>query len=359
VTVSDPRAITAPALLGMHTFGAKALASAVVGALAYSATVDLRGVRSVPLLVLSIVVVSWGVVGLFVVKPDPMPAPAACTVAATGPIACVLVFLAIPGPVVNPNQTNALGCSLLVLAFLCVRSRIATAWVGMAAMIAVFVVWATATNQGFLGTLTYAAPSAAVLGMATLFAVIMRPAAADIRRLREASINDAADAAAARGRRDEGDRQQGVLRELAAPTLEAVARSEFFSAEQAAEAALTEAQVRDSVRARSLSTPAVARAARAARARGVEVIMFDDGAMDMSSTRLRADFCQLASEWLASATDGTITIRIDPPRRALLASIVAVAGDGTSRRLDMNAAGALRVSTTAQPPIFGAPELGP
>jgi hypothetical protein len=324
--------------------GAKVLATAVVGALVVSVTADLRGVHSVPLLVLSIAVAAYGIVGLFIARPDPMPTPAAWAVAATAPFACALICLAIPGPVVNPNQTNALGSSLIVLAFLCVRGRIVAAWSAMATMIAIFMLWASLTAQGPSSGLLYLAPSIALIGMATLFAVIVRPAAAEIHRLRKEYTDHAADAAASKARRDEGDHQQTLLHELAWPTLDAVARGEAFSVQRAAEVKLTEAQLRDSVRARSLATPGVIAAGRAARARGVEVIMFDDGAMDEGSAGVRERFCQLAAQWLASAVDGTITVRVHPPGRALLGSIVTVTGDGASRRVEMDVAGDVHAS---------------
>lgn len=342
--VSERSAITAPTLLAMDTRGAKLLGAAVMVALTLSATSDLRGVRSVPLLLLSVAVVLLGIVGLFAVRPDPMPATAGWLIAMTGPVASVLICLAIPGPVLNPSQTNALGASVLLLAFLCVRGRTVTAWLALGMMIGIFLVWAMLTGQGLLSGLTYTVPNIAVLGMATLFAIIMRPAAADIRRLRAASIRHAATVAAARGRRDERGRRQAALRELAWPTLEAVARGDVFSVQRAADVKLTEAQLRDSVRARSVATPVVIAAARAARARGVDVMMFDDGAADDSGAEVRDTFCQLASQWLESAVDGTITVRVHPPGRALVGSIVAVARDGTSRRLEMGGGGTVLTS---------------
>jgi hypothetical protein len=343
-TMTDRTGTTAPALLGMDTRGAKVLAAALIGTLVASTIGDVRGVSSVSLLWASIVVASLGVVGMLAIKGDPMPAGVARAVASTGLLACVCACLALPGEPVNANQTNALGASVAVCAFLCVRGRTPTAWFAMAAMVGVFAAWAERTGQGALSGLLYVAPNVAVVGMATLFAVIMRPAAADIQRLREVAIAQAAQIAATEARLAERDRRRCALRELAWPTLEAVASSEAFSAKQAAEVKLTERRLRDSVRARFLNVPAVVDAAWEARARGVDVVMFDDSGMNASSVSFRDEFCRLAAEWLTRTTEGTVTVRIHPPGRSLVGSIVAVAGDGTSQRAEMELAGRIHRS---------------
>jgi hypothetical protein len=337
--MTDQSVTTAPALLGMNTRGAKVLAAAVICALVASIMGDIRGVSAVPLLWASIVVASLGVVGMLVIKGDPIPAGAARVIASTGPLACVCACLALPGPVVNANQTNALGASVAVCAFLCVRGRTPTAWLSLAAMVGVFIVWAERTGQGALAGLLYPAPNIAVVGMATLFAVIMRPAAADIQRLREIAIAQAARIAATEARLAERDRRSDALRELAWPTLEAVATSQAFSAQQAAEVKLTERRLRDGVRARFLDVPPVVDAAWDARARGVDVVMFDDSGMNSWSVRFRDEFCGLAADWLTRAAEGTVTVRVHPPGRSLLGSIVVIAGDGTSQRAEMDTAG--------------------
>jgi hypothetical protein len=330
---------TAPALLGMETRGAKALGAALICTLVASIMGDTRGVTSVPLLWASIIVASLGVVGMLIIEGDPMPAGPARTVAATGPLACVCACLALPGAVVNANQTNALGASVAVCAFLCVRGRTPTAWLSLAAMVAVFTVWAQRTGQGALAGLLYPAPNIAVVGMATLFAVIMRPAAANIQVLREVAIAQAARIAASEARLAERNQRQTVLRELAWPTLEAVATNRAFSEHQATEVKLTERRLRDGVRARFLDVPPVVTAAWDTRARGVDVVMFDDSSMNASALPFRDEFCRLAVDWLARTTEGTITIRIHQQGRSLLGSIVAVADDGTSQRVEMDTAG--------------------
>ena len=324
----------------MHSLGARLLAVAVVGALFASVTSDLRGVRSLPLLLLALAVVSLGIAGVLHFRADPMPTPFAWAVAATGPVACLLTCLAIPGPLDNPNQSNAHGAGVAVCAFLCVRGRTVTAWCSFSTMVAVLAMWSIQTRQGLYGLLL-SAPNAAVLGMATLFAVVVRPAAATIRQLREASLDQAEKLAAARARIVERDRQRSELRRVAWPTLRRIAGGEPFTALHAADIRLTEAQLRDSVRARSFTGSPVVEAARAARSRGVAVVLFDDGGMDAAQPGVGQVFCQLAAESLERTVEGSVTVRIHPPDRPLVGSIVAIRGDGTSRRLDVDASGAV------------------
>jgi hypothetical protein len=336
--VNDATDITAPKLLGMDSGGARLLGAVLVGALVLSVVSDLRNVRSLPLLLLAMAVVSLGVAGILWIQSDPMPAAAAIVVSATGPIGCLLTCLAIPGPLGNSNQTNALGVGVAVCAFMCVRGRTGMAWCALTAMICIFICWSVLTGQGVLYGFVLAGPNVAILGMSTLFAYVMRPAAAAIRQLREASISQAEEIAASDAKRSERVRQRAKLRVLAWPTLTAIGRGDHLSAAQVAEIRLTEAQLRDGVRARSLSVSPLVEAARAARSRGAEVVMFDDGGFDTADQRIRAAFLDLACSWLERTNDGTITLRVHPPGRAVLGSIVVVDG-GSALRVELDAAG--------------------
>jgi hypothetical protein len=322
----------------MHTRGAKVLAAALVGTLALSVLSDLRDVRFPSLLMLALVVVSLGVVSMLHVRADPMPTGSAYIVAATGPVACLLVCLAIPGPLGNPNQSNAFGVGVAICAFLCVRGRTGTAWSAFLTMAAIMTCWSLFSGQGLYG-LQLSAPNAAVLGMATLFAIVIRPAATAIRQLREASISQAEKMAAAEARLVERDRQRAELRRVAWPTLLRIAGGERFSARQAAEIRLTEAQLRDTVRARALNVSPVIEAARSARSRGVDVVMFDDGGMADAEDSARLAFCYLAAQWLGRTDNGSATVRIHPPRRNVMGSIVVIGDNGMFQGVEVDAAG--------------------
>lgn len=316
------------------------MAAGLGTALIVSATVDRRAVHSPLLQVFAIAVALAGVIGVTREQSDPMSLRAAWVTAATGPLACALTCLAIPGPLAEPNQLNALGCGVAVCAFMCVRGRTAAAWTAFAAMVAVVTTWSVDSGQGLYG-LWISLPNAAVVGMATLFAVVVRPAADTIRRLNQESIHQAATMAAANARLAERDARRAELRRFAWPFLRRIAAAQRLSAEEIAEVRLAEAQLRDSVRARSLNRPQVIDAVRSARSRGVDVVMFDDGALDSADAVSHDEYCQLAVECLRVANDGSVTLRIHPPGRPVAASIVTERDGGSSMRVDLDAAGRL------------------
>lgn len=331
---------TAASLLAMNTVGAKLLAAGFIAASCFSALTAREGVESVALLLAAIGVVAAGMAGLLLVGGDPLPLRASTFIAATGPVACGMTLLTIPAPLANPVQINpAVGGSVVTCAFLCVRGRTSFGWVGLVTIIAMFTIWSTLTNQGPIYGLTVSAPNIAVLGMSTLFALIVRPAAETIDALQAVAIREAEDAAATDARRVERDAQRAKLNELAQPTLKLIAAGKQLDAAEVANSMLTEAQLRDSVRARTLDTPPVVLAARQARRRGVEVVLLDDKGMNDVDDAIRIAFCNLAAARLNATTAGTITIRIHPPARPLLGSIVMVRPDGTVERETFNADG--------------------
>jgi len=74
---------------------------------------------------------------------------------------------------------------------------------------------------------------------------------------------------------------------------------------------LTEAQLRDSIRGRSIATPYLLEVARAARARGVQVDVLDERGRTLPTAVLRSATRQ-AMEVLNAATSGSVTIRAFP-----------------------------------------------
>jgi hypothetical protein len=347
--------ITAPSLLGMNRWGAWALGAALVTTMALTVGGPATSAQSTPLLVTSMVIAALGVVGVIAIRTDPMSAATGWIIGATGPAACVITCLALPVPVTNMNKLNVLGVGVAVAAYLCVRGRTGVAWVSLASMIAVVVCWSTMTGQGPLLGLGLAGPNIAVLGMATLFAVIMRPAAEQIRKLRNDAIAETEGIEAAKAERAERELRRRELGELAFPILSAVADRQPFLDEHLSEIKLVDGQLRDGILARALQVPAVIAAARGARSRAVDVRMFDDGGMSDVDVELLDALREAAAEALRQAEDGSVTIRIQPAGRDVLATVVAERADGTSTRLEFDAQGPRAVGTTSHAPVPEAP----
>ncbi len=346
--VSAPAEVpTAPGLLKLESRRALLFVAAAIVALVVSVFGDLRGVDSVPLLVVSVVLASLAMLLMVRVWPDPMPLWAAIAVVGLVVSGCVLSCAGVRHVPVNAGQTNALAAGIAVLAFMCVRGRIMLVWFGFALTVAVFGMWGVATGQGLLPGVLYAAPNVGVLGMSTLFAAIMRPAAADIARLRQIAVAESADIAATTARAEERRAQQETLRAVARPAMEAVVGGAMFSDADAMATRLVGAQLRDSIRAPSLNVPAVVAAAAAARGRGVKVVLLDDGGLDEASAEVRQAFCDVVADQLRAAADGSITVRIAPPGRTLAGSIVVRPTTGISQRTAVDADGHLHQGLAA------------
>ncbi|MFD8101137.1 hypothetical protein ACFV24_16485 [Nocardia fluminea] len=329
--VSSGERFTAASLLAMHTLGAKVVAAGFVVAAGYSAVSVREGPQSVVLSLAAIGVVAAGIAGLLLVRGDPLPLRASVLVATTGPVACGLMLSVVAAPLVNPGRLNpAIGGAVVVCAFLCVRGRTGMGWASFVGVIMMFGVWSALHRQGPLYGILLSAPNLAVLGMSSLFAFIVRPGAATIDALRSAAIREAESVAATEAKRVERDAQRAKLDELARPILELVAAGAQLDTAQLADSRLTEAQLRDSLRARALDRPDVVAAAREARRRGVEVVLLDDSRMDNDLDPLRLAFCDLATEYLNATSAGTITVRVHPRARAVFGSIVIVRLDETS-----------------------------
>ena len=326
----------------MDTRGAKQVVGVAIVVLVVSVFSDLRGVSSVPLLAASLVLASLAMIGVVVVTDDPMRSGDAIVVVALGISGSVLAFVAVPHVPANANQTNAVAASVATFAFICARGRSLIAWAALAALLFVAGVWGFETGQGFLRGVLYAAPNVAVIGMATVFATIVRPAAADIGRLRQQAVNESAKIAATAAHREERQTQRQVLRELTYPTMAAVAAGVSFSEQEVAATELLALRLRDGIRAPALNVPTVIAAALAVRGRGIRLVLFDDGGLDEASADLRHRFCDFVALQLQHADSGTITVRVAPPGRPLVGSVVAITASGISRRADMDVSGRIR-----------------
>ena len=114
----------------------------------------------------------------------------------------------------------------------------------------------------------------------------------------------------------------------ARPLLEKIASPGPLTPAAVAACVLLEAHLRDLHRAPGLAVEPVSTAADNARGRGVEVILLDDGALTDTPDEVRDRVLTTITEYLDRCATGTVTVRILPPRRALLATVVAGTRNG-------------------------------
>ncbi len=111
------------------------------------------------------------------------------------------------------------------------------------------------------------------------------------------------------------------LRKVVTPVLEPIAHGLPLLPAQRTEAALLEAELRDSIRAPSFTGTQVAVAAREARQRGVEVVLLDDMAPEYWRGRLPEKMQQKAIEALNEARERRVVIRLFRPRQQAIGTI--------------------------------------
>ncbi|WP_338887854.1 hypothetical protein [Rhodococcus sovatensis] len=314
----------ASTIVGMQTKGAYVVAGLFVAA-AGVAMLGPEGGRVAELVIVALL--AFGTVLLLAVPGDPMPRTWAFVVAAL-PSAQVAVLLTVTDTSATQSQevTTTVGSGAALCAFLCVRGRVLPGWAGE---IAAFVVYWNASPH-FAGAASTFVTCAGLMLTATFFARVVRPAAASIYALHEERTRQVTEKAAADAARDERGSQLRRLDSLVRPVLVQIAESAQLDDAGAREALLVEATLRDSIRARALNVPEIVAAARSARERGVTVQLLDDGGLGPDSGRA-ADFHRAVVEQLDAAPSGSITVRVHPPGREILATIVAARGDYTER----------------------------
>lgn len=292
----------------------------------------------VPAVVALVLVALAGAV-VVLVEQEPLPWRATLFVIAALLVACVL-SRSFPreGAIVTPATIFAVN---YVLAILVLCGRFWVAWGGVAAVALVVLFTGLAgTDSPFTATdvpmMTVAAVSVAV--------AIMGPTQRSLRVLRtEATMRAAAEATMA-AENAERDRQLAELDKVARPMLERIARGADLDPAERTECRLLEAELRDRLRAPQLATEEIARAARVARGRGVEVVLLDDGGFAGAPRTVREQVFDLAAGELTAVARGTVTIRVLPPGRRLLATVL-VDGADANRRTDIDRAGRSTVST--------------
>ncbi|WP_415972029.1 hypothetical protein [Rhodococcus sp. 077-4] len=319
-------------LLSMKSPAAYAVAVFYVLACAVCASATLGGVSAVWPPFVSVVVFAAAVVLLLGAPGDPLGLRSTVLLTASGPVAAVFVFAVLPVPLTGSLQTWPLGMSVVIYTFMCVRGRTPAAWLGLVLTMSVAIGWAAMTGQGFLYGLSFSAINIAPLLMSTFFAFTIRPLAAAIFELRTQSTVRIASRAAAAAVLEERDARLASLDALARPLLQRIADGPDPTDEDILACRLLEAELRDTLRARGLMRPELARAARSARARGVEVMMLDDRGPAALNDDVRERIVAAASSALDAADVGSVTVRLLPPGRTAAATILLDdLGEGAQR----------------------------
>ncbi|MBX3099316.1 MAG: hypothetical protein KF761_07010 [Salinibacterium sp.] len=220
------------------------------------------------------------------------------------------------------------GAATAILFLVTLRGRIVLAWVGCAILVGALLWWGATTPVGIAAAALMAMRQSAILAVGTLAAVGFLRTSRRIQYLvAEASMRVAAEAAV-RAVAEERARRLSELRASIGPLLERIDDGTPLSEDDKAEFAAAEAELRDALRARGLRVRLVIDAARAARRRGVDVVLLDDSSGQTPEEDL-TEFATIVAQMLDESVDGRVTARLLPLGRPLLGTVVT---DGSTYR---------------------------
>ena len=126
---------------------------------------------------------------------------------------------------------------------------------------------------------------------------------------------------------EEADRimtsRMASVRQRVTPLLTQVANGRTPTSELCSQAYLLEAELRDEIRAPFFTGTSIVASAQAARRRGTEVILLDDSGDDTTiEDRARANAVNYVTKLLNITQSNRVVIRLNPPRRPTLLTIV-------------------------------------
>jgi hypothetical protein len=264
---------------------------------------------------------------------DPIPRTRSVGVLVLCTSAAGLMYLHIPSGPVGPFAHWHLGAISLLLVVLVARGRTGLAWAGYAVMALISLVWCVQTGLTIGDGIALVSPHAGTLLVGTLFTVGLRHSAGNLNDLYRERAQRETFMAQTGATAIERQFQVSRLNAMARPSLERLARTDEVTPGQRADFLLVEASLRDAIRARCLFVEPIIGAARAARSRGVDVVLLDDSG-DLSPDSVVLTAAIVASE-LDRLTNGRLTVRVLPPGRPEFATIIVETVDGpkTASRL--------------------------
>ncbi len=280
-------------------------------------------------------------VGLAILaRPDEEPFRLASTLAV---ISIVAVVTSLSSwnikDVENPGYaTWPLGAMTFLLFVLALRGRRGWAWIGFGVLAAISLLVGVLSDQDTLMVLNDVTRQAGTLFIGTLFALVLRRSSQTITAIQANQLTRTTVAAASAAATRERAAQNARLERDARPALERILQSEPLSEDEQQHFLLLEATLRDGIRATGYSSERVAAATRAARERGLSVVLLDDRGSDLVDGE--RDLVEAALlEQLESTAEGAITARLSPHDRDELATIVVEEG-GEYRRVVVTHSGA-------------------
>jgi hypothetical protein len=234
--------------------------------------------------------------------------------------------------VLDPGYaTWHLGATTFLFLVLALRGRRGMAWTGFGILSAISLGASFFTGQEPIVVANDLARQAATLLIGTLFALVLRRSSQTISAIQNNQLTRTTIAAATAAATRERALQTARLERDARPALERILSETPLTDGERLEFALLESMLRDGIRAAGFSSDRIAAATKAARERGLQVVLLDDRGSELEEAELsHVEFALL--QQLGSTAKGAITARLSPHDRAELATIVVEEG-GEYRRV--------------------------
>lgn len=259
------------------------------------------------------------------------------TVALSAVIGSALVTLAVTAGLTPDEATthatwhvSAVGTLMVIVL---VRGHEVLAWLGTLILVVESLIWVglgTAVTMGITGSIIW------VAGASVLTHALSR-LARDSARLQRDERRSALWHAEREAHREERLERLSAAERRASPMLrEILLASGNLAAPTRAEAVLLEAGMRDEIRGRALLSDAVRTEALAARRRGVDVRLFDEGGIDsLTPERCAAIHAEIADA-LAQMEAGQIIVRtVQSPDSPIAVTVVGLGPDEHTGELDV------------------------
>ncbi|MEL0625950.1 hypothetical protein V6245_03220 [Salinibacterium amurskyense] len=214
------------------------------------------------------------------------------------------------------------GAGALAMFYLSLRRRNLLAWLGFAALGGVVILWGLSTEDRLLEAILLVARQAPFVLVGSLFSLGMRRTRQRLDGIHSVETARAAAEAAALARTAERSRRLAGLDAAVGVQLQRIADGDELTDDDRAELLIAEARLRDSLRARQLDLPEIVAAVQRARRRGITVVLLDDRYPLPLPIGALSTVTEAAVRILDETADGSVTIRLLPAGRALLATMV-------------------------------------
>ncbi|MGV9793142.1 hypothetical protein [Gordonia sp. NPDC003422] len=334
-------------LLGMRTRAAWVVLAVYIGAMFTVAFTAAGEATSIWPVVLAATIMAAAAIIVVRAPGDPLPLWATVLLTLAGPVCCALGLAVTPATSVASilfGWSN--GAAVPVLCFMIVRARFIAPWMSLALIAAVRGIWAIAVGEPVVATVATGVTDLAPMTMAVFFALVVRPTALGVYRIREAGAAQVAEISAESAAADERARQIRALGDLARRPLTKIGSGDELTADERVEYELLEAHLRDRLRAPLLSDLGLDNTVYRARVRGVEAVLLDDSSTGVSGGdhglpgAVASALAAVATEVFDAADDGQVFVRVAPPGRFVRASVLRRCDDGTTTRYEVDHTGA-------------------